>query len=65
MDDVIIKKLVVEVDGEAVLVFVVPSLADGERFAMIEAVLASNPILRLVDNAEVGGIWNGTAFVTP
>jgi hypothetical protein len=65
MDDVIIKKLVVEVDGEAALVFVVPSLVDGERFAMIEAVLASNPVLRLVDNAEIGGIWNGTAFVKP
>ena len=64
MDDVIIKKLVVEVDGEAALVFVVPSLADGARFTMIEAVLASNPVLRLVDNAEIGDIWNGTEFVT-
>jgi hypothetical protein len=65
MSEVIIKKLVVEVDGEAAMIFIVPSLEDGERFAMVEAILASNPILRLVDNAEVGSIWNGTGYIKP
>jgi hypothetical protein len=27
--------------------------------------LASNPVIRLVDNAEIGGNWNGTGYVKP
>lgn len=62
MDNVIVKFLIVEVDGEAVLSFPVVSLPDGIRIEMLEAVLASNPVLRLVENAELGKVWNGTEY---
>jgi hypothetical protein len=32
---------------------------------MMEAVLASNPVLRLVDSVEIGDIWDGQNFVPP
>lgn len=59
-----IKYLVVDVDGEAVLKFVIPSSADGSNFEMLNAVIASNPTLRLVDSAQIGGIWDGTRYVS-
>ena len=62
MNDAVIKFLVVEVGGEAVLKLPFPSIADGSRFEMMEAILASNPVLRLVDSVEVGDIWNGTRY---
>jgi hypothetical protein len=65
MDEVLIKYLVVEVDGEVVTLFQIPSLSDGGRFEMIEAALESNPVLRLVDSAKVGSIWNGVEYITP
>ena len=64
MDNVIMKFLIVETDGEAVLKFPFPSLADGLRFEMLEAVLASNPVLRLVDDAQIGDIWDGQNYVS-
>jgi hypothetical protein len=64
MDDVILKFLVVEADGEAVLKY--PINANNiNNMEMIEAVLASNPVLRLVDSVEVGDIWNGTRYSNP
>jgi len=65
MDDAIIKFLVIEVEGEAVYKIPFPSLPDGSRFEMMEAILASNPVIRLVDNAEIGGNWNGTGYIKP
>ena len=65
MSDISIKKLVIEVDGEAAMVFTVPSVNNGERFQMVEAALASNPVLRFVDTAEVGDVWDGTTFTPP
>ena len=65
MDNVIIKFLVVEVDGEAVLKYPFPVFQGGDNVAMMEAVIASNPVLRIVDNAEIGDIWDGQNFVTP
>jgi hypothetical protein len=65
MSEVVIKFLVVEVDGEAVLKYPFPVFQGGDNVGMMEAVLASDPILRLVDNVQVGDIWNGTEFVTP
>jgi hypothetical protein len=62
MENVIMKYVVIEVDGEATLSFPVPSLPDGQRHQMIEAVLASNPVVRLVDDVEIGKIWNGTHY---
>lgn len=64
MENVETKFVVIEVDGEAVLKFPFPSVGT-ERFEMMEAILASNPVLRLVDNAEIGSIWNGTGYITP
>jgi hypothetical protein len=65
MNEVSKKYLVIDVDGEAVTLFPIVSRSDGARFEMIEAALASNPVLRLVDNAEVGQVWNGTEYTTP
>lgn len=63
MDNVVETKwIVIEVDGEAVLRFQVSSINNGERFEMINAVLASNPVLRLVDSVEIGKVWNGTEY---
>ena len=62
MNEVLVKYLVIEVDGEVVTLFQIPSLSDGARFEMIEAALASNPVLRLVDHAAVGNTWNGTEY---
>jgi hypothetical protein len=64
MENVETKFIVIEVDGEAVLKFSFPSVGN-ERFEMMEAILASNPVIRLVDNAEIGGNWNGTGYVKP
>ena len=65
MDDVLIKFIVIEVDGEAAYKIPFPSISDGSRFEMMEAILASNPVLRLVDDAEIGGIWNGEGYIKP
>jgi hypothetical protein len=65
MSDVAIKFLVVEVDGEAVLKYPFPVFQDGDNFEMMEAVLASDPVLRLVDSVQVGDIWNGTRYSNP
>jgi len=65
MDEVISKWLVIEADGEAALRFPIASLPDGERFNMIEAVLSSNPTVRLVDKVEIGDVWNGSTYTTP
>ena len=65
MDEVISKWLVIEVEGEAALRFPVASLPDGERFKMIEAVLSSNPTVRLVDKVEIGDVWNGSGYAAP
>lgn len=61
MENVETKFVVIEVDGEAVLKFPFYSVGN-ERFEMMEAVLASNPVVRLVDNVEVGKVWNGTHY---
>lgn len=65
MDEVLVKYLVIEVEGEAVTKFHFPSLPDGARFEMIEAAINSNPVLRLVDKVEVGNVWDGKEYVTP
>jgi hypothetical protein len=65
MSEVTIKFLVVEVDGEAVLKYPFPVFQDGDNFEMMEAVLASNPVLRIVDSVEIGDIWDGQNFVPP
>jgi hypothetical protein len=65
MNDITMKFLIVEVDGEAVLRFPIMSTSNDSNFEMIEAVLASNPVLRLVDNANVGDIWDGQIFKAP
>jgi hypothetical protein len=65
MSDVAIKFLVVEVDGEAVLKYPFPVFQGGDNLQMMEAVLASNPVLRLVDSVEIGDIWDGQNFVPP
>ena len=65
MDNVIIKFLVVEVDGEAVLKYPFPVFQGGDNIEMMEAVIASNPVLRIVDNAEIGDIWDGQNFTPP
>lgn len=65
MENVIMKILVVEADGEAILRFPVASTSNDSNFEMMEAVLASNPTLRLVDSANIGDIWNGTEFIAP
>ena len=64
MSDVAIKFLVVEVDGEAVLKYPFPVFQGGDNLQMMEAVLASNPVLRLVDSVEIGDIWDGQNFVS-
>jgi hypothetical protein len=65
MENVTMKFLVVEADGEAVLRFPIASTPNDSNFEMMEAVLASNPVLRLVDSVEVGDIWNGTRYSNP
>lgn len=65
MDDVTLKFLVVEVDNEAVLKYPIPIFQDGNNLEMMEAVLASNPILRIVDNVNVGDIWLGSGYAPP
>jgi len=65
MSDVAIKFLVVEVDGEAVLKYPFPVFQDGDNFEMMEAILASSPVIRIVDSVEIGDIWDGQNFVTP
>lgn len=64
MENIKTKFVVIEVEGEAVLKFPFSSVGD-EQFEMMEAILASNPVIRLVDNAEIGGNWNGTDYVKP
>lgn len=65
MNNAVIKHIVFEVDGEAVLKYPFPVFEGGENLEMMEAILASNPVLRIVDNAEIGDIWDGQNFVTP
>lgn len=65
MSEPIVKWLVIEVDNEVALRFSVASLSDGSRFDMINAVLQSNPVLRLVDEANVGDVWNGSGYAAP
>ena len=65
MENITMKFLVVEADGEAVLRFPIMSTPTDLNFEMMEAVLASNPVLRLVDSVEIGDIWDGQNFVTP
>ena len=65
MDNVTIKFLVIEVEGEAVLRYPFAVFQDGDNLQMMEAVLASNPVLRLVDDAQIGDIWDGQNFVPP
>ncbi len=65
MDNVILKFLVIEVDGEAVLKYQFPVFQGGDNLQMMEAVLASSPVLRIVDSVEIGDIWDGQNFVTP
>ena len=38
------------------------STSNDSNFEMMEAILASNPVLRLVDNANIGDIWDGQTF---
>jgi hypothetical protein len=64
MDNVILKFLVVEVDGEAVLKYSFPVFEGGDNLQMMEAVLASSPVLRIVDSVEIGDIWDGQNFVS-
>jgi hypothetical protein len=61
MENVETKFVVIEVEGEAVLKFPFHSVGN-DRFEMMDAVLASNPVVRLVDNVEVGNTWNGTQY---
>lgn len=65
MDNVILKHIIIEVDGEAVLKYPFPVFEGGENLEMMEAILASSPVLRIVDNAEIGDIWDGQNFVSP
>lgn len=58
-----VKYIVVDVDGEAILKFPVYRLPNQINFEMVEAIIASNPTLRFVDNAQIGGIWDGTRYV--
>lgn len=62
MDNVRIKYLVVEVDGEATISFPIPELDGTDRHEMIQAIIDSNPTLRLVDHVAHGGIWNGLEY---
>lgn len=62
MTDAVKKYLTLEVDGEVAALFPIVSLPDGGRFDMIEAIIASNPVLRLVDSAEVGQQWDGSKY---
>ena len=59
------KFLIVETDGEAVLKYPFPVLEGGDNLAMMEAVLASNPVLRIVDSVGIGDIWDGQNFNPP
>jgi hypothetical protein len=65
MDNVILKFLVVEVDGEAVLKYPFPIFADGENLEMMEAILSSNPVLHIVESVEIGDTWDGQNFISP
>jgi hypothetical protein len=65
MSDATVKFLVIEVGGEAVLKYPFPIFQDGNNLEMMEAVLASNPVLRLVDNVNVGDIWRGSGYAPP
>lgn len=62
MSEVLRKYLTLEVDGEVTTLFPITSLADGQRFEMLEAIINSNPVLRLVDAAEVGQQWDGSKY---
>jgi len=64
-DGVIVKFLIVDVDGEAVFRFPFHSMSGSDNFEMIEAVLTSNPVLRLVDDAKIGDMWDGQNYVSP
>jgi hypothetical protein len=59
------KYLVLDIEGEAAMVFMIMSLPDAGNFQMVEAVLQSNPTMRFVDKAEVGQVWNGTQYTAP
>jgi hypothetical protein len=65
MSEITIKFLVVEVDGEAVLKYPFPVFEGGDNVEMMEAILASSPVIRLVDSVEIGDIWDGQNFVHP
>lgn len=62
MSEAVQKYLTLEVDGEVATLFSIVSLPDGGRFDMIQAILDSNPVLRLVDEAQVGQTWDGTKY---
>ena len=59
------KYIVFTVDNEAVLRFMIISDETGSNFERTEAILASNPVIRFVDDVNPGDIWNGTSFVPP
>jgi hypothetical protein len=65
MSEVTIKFLVVEVDGEAVLKYPFPIFQDGDNLEMMEAILSSNPVLRIVESVEIGDTWDGQNFISP
>lgn len=59
------KYIVFTVDNEAVLRFMIISDETGSNFERTEAILASNPVIRFVDDVNPGDVWNGTSFVSP
>lgn len=65
MDDVTVKLLIIEVDNEAVLKYPIPIFKNGEGMERLEAILASNPIIRIVDSAEIGDVWDGQKYSSP
>jgi hypothetical protein len=59
------KYIVFTVDNEAVLRFMIISDETGSNFERTEAILASNPVIRFVDDVNLGDVWNGTEYTTP
>ena len=65
MSNTVLKWLIIDVGGEAVLKYPFPVHEGSSKLEMIEAIITSNPVLRIVDNAEIGDIWDGQNFTPP
>lgn len=63
MTEIFTKFIVIDVGGEATLSFSVSAGPNKQQFEMVEAILASNPVIRFVESVTIGHVWDGVRYV--